>query len=105
MTIHLHEYRAWKAKLRSTKSENQVELYQCLSILKNELDPLKLQERMKNFIDLWSPIEADFILYFKQYYESQAGIIKKNHNFEWEVTLFVLVVVFYSCSFCCFLFL
>ena len=77
MMIHLHEYRAWKAKLRSTKSENQVELCQCLSILKNELDPLKLQERMKNFIDLWSPIETDFILYFKQYYESRAGIIKK----------------------------
>ena len=77
MMIHLHEYRAWKAKLRSTKSENQVVLYQCLSILKNELDPLKFQERMKNFIDLWSPIEADFILYFKQYYESRAGIIKK----------------------------
>lgn len=70
----MHVYRAWKNKLKSTKSENQVELYQTLSLLMNELDPVVFQERIKKFKALWLPIEIDFITYFKQYYEGRAGI-------------------------------
>ncbi len=41
---------AWKNKLRSLKAENQVEIYQTLSILAKETDPSVFQMQMKNFI-------------------------------------------------------
>lgn len=67
-------YRAWKNKIKSAKQENQVELYQTLSLLMSEVDPVVFRERITNFVKLWLPIETGFINYFTQYYEGRAGI-------------------------------
>ncbi len=66
--------RVWKNKLRSVKAENQVEIYQTLSILAKEINPSVFQMQMKNFIQLWLPRESDFVKYFVQTYQNRAGI-------------------------------
>ena len=67
--------RAWKNKLRAVRPENQVEMYQTLSVLAKEIDPSIFQKRQSSFIQLWMPIESDFVKYFMQYYQSRAGIV------------------------------
>ena len=56
------------------KPENQVEIYQSLSILAKETDPSVFQKQMSNFIQLWLPIESDFVKYFMRHYQNRAGI-------------------------------
>ena len=76
-TLYIICNRAWKNKLRTAKPENQVELYQTLSVLARELDVSVFQKRLSSFIQLWMPIEPDFVKYFIQYYQNRAG--KKYH--------------------------
>ena len=56
------------------KPENQVEIYQSLSILAKETDPSVFQKQMSNFIQLWLPTESDFVKYFMRHYQNRAGI-------------------------------
>ena len=70
-TIHA---RAWKNKLRAVKPENQVEVYQTLSLLAKETDVSVFQKRLSSFIQLWMPIESNFVTYFMQYYQNQTGM-------------------------------
>lgn len=65
--------RAWKNKLKSVKPENQMEIYQTLSILAKEVDPSVFQKQMDNFIKLWLPHELNFVQYFIQNYQNRAG--------------------------------
>lgn len=65
--------RAWKNKLRTVKPENQVEIYQILSILATEIDPSVFEKRMNSFIQIWMPVEPDFVKYFMQNYQNRAG--------------------------------
>ena len=58
------------------KSENQVEIYQTLTVLAKETDVALFQKRQSNFTKLWMPIEPEFITYFTKYYENRAGITK-----------------------------
>ena len=53
--------RAWKNKLRTVTPENQVEIYQTLSILAKEMDPSVFQKQMSSFIQLWLPIELEVL--------------------------------------------
>ena len=70
--VHVHN-RAWKNKLRMVKPENQVEMYQTLSVLVKELDVSVFQKRLSSFVQLWMPIEPDFVKYFTQHYQNRAG--------------------------------
>ncbi len=67
-------YRSWKNKLRAVKTENQVEMYQTLSVLAKEIDQTVFQKRMRSFVELWMPVELEFIKYFTQYYQNRAGM-------------------------------
>ena len=71
-TLHVHT-RAWKNKLRAVKPENQVEMYQTLSVLAKEIDVSVFHKRLSSFVQLWMPIEPDFVRYFSQYYQHRAG--------------------------------
>ena len=53
-TLHVYS-RAWKNELSGVKPEKQVEMYQTLSVLAKETS---------SFIQLWMPIEPDFVKYF-----------------------------------------
>lgn len=70
-------YRAWKNKLRTVKPENQVEMYQTLSVLAKETDAALFHQRLSSFILLWTPIEPEFMTYFSKYYEKRAGNLLK----------------------------
>ena len=59
-----------KNKLRAVKPENQVEVYQTLSLLAKETDVSVFQKRLSSFIQLWMPIESNFVTYFMQYYQN-----------------------------------
>ena len=62
-----------KNKLRTVKPENQMEMYQTLNVLTKEVDVSIFQKRLSSFVQLWMPIEPDFVKYFTQYYQNRAG--------------------------------
>ena len=49
-----------------------MELYQTLSVLAKEVDVSISQKRLSSFVQLWMPIEPDFVKYFTQYYQNRA---------------------------------
>ena len=73
ITYNMWYTRAWKNKLRAVKPENQVEMYQILSVFAKELDPSVFQKGVSSFIQLWIPIEPDFVKYFILNYQNRAG--------------------------------
>ncbi len=45
-----------------------------MSVLAKEIDQTVFQKRMRNFVELWMPVEFEFIKYFTQYYQNRAGM-------------------------------
>ena len=64
---------AWKNRLKAVKQENQVEIYQTLSMLRLEYDSDIFQDRLAKFIHVWSPIEPDFVQHFSTNYGNRKG--------------------------------
>ena len=55
------------------KPEHQVEIYQTLAMLRLEYDCDVFQDRLAKFVQVWSPIEPDFMQYFNTNYGNRAG--------------------------------
>ena len=66
--------RSWKNRLKSCAPSNQVEIYQTLCILLNELDVATFNVLIDQFTRLWETREPDFIQYFKQFYKNRPGL-------------------------------
>lgn len=63
--------RSWKNHIKSCKHDNQATIYQTLCILIDELDLIKFNKVLDQFINHWTNEEPSFIEYFKQYYKNR----------------------------------